>query len=610
MSQVTARRGKLQSDPVARHVLILVGVCLVTFFVGLDRPPLTDSDEAFYAESAREMIARGDWLTPHYNGEPRFEKPVLYYWLAAAAYGAAGTSPGAARFPSALAGLGLVLVTYLCARRWYDGRTALLAGLIGATSAGIIAMARQALPDLLLAFFVTLATWAALAALLDDPARSPGPRARRGWLLLAAFAAGCAFLTKGPVGPALAALVVLPLVVLDWRRSGVACRVTAADPGLAAALFLLVAAPWYAAMAAEHGAAYLDRFFFAENLERFASDRYNAPRPAWYYLPIVAGGLFPWTPFLLLWAPMARQSWRRRALDPRTLRLAVWAAAPLAFYTMSIGKQPRYILPLLAPLAILLARAVVQALDGTPAARRALAALGVATGVVVMGVGGLVYRARPLLVEWDDAVTLSVPVAIGLAGGAIVAASLGAWRGPGAPERARGIPALVAAAAMVLAVGAHVVVLASPGPAPVERMAALLAAERGSGEPYGRHRVFNRNLVYYVRVPHVELPILPAARDFLRAPGRVLCVLRAEDAAALRQAGLRLPRLGAVRYLNTGNLNLRTLLDPDPERYLQRVELVANRQGQAEVHQPRLRKGVTFDGSTTVRNGKRRKSAS
>ena len=558
--------------------MVLVAVCVLTFFVGLGRPALTDSDEAFYAESAREMIERGDWLTPYYNGQPRFEKPVLYYWLVAAAYVAAGPSPGAARLPAALAGVGLVLVTFACARRWYDGPTALLAGLIGATSAGIVAMARQALPDLPLAFFVTLAVWAALVALLEDPLPSAGPRRRRAWLLLAAVAAGGAFLVKGPVGPALAALVVLPLAALHWRRHGAPCRATAVDLALAAALFLLVAAPWYAAMAVEHGAGYLDRFFLAENLERFASDRYNAPRPAWYYLPIVAGGLLPWSPFMLLWVPAARESWRSRTLDQRVLRLVVWAAAPLAFYTLSVGKQPRYILPLLAPLAILLARAMTRALEGTPARRRTFATLGAATGAVVMLIGGLVYRARALLAEWSEPATLSVALAILLAGGAIVAASLGAGRqGPGAPARARGIPVLVAAAAVVLAVGAHLVVLASPGAAPVERMAAMLAAERETDEPYGRHRVFDRNLVYYMRTPHVELPVLPAAYDFLRSPGRVLCVLRAEDAARLRQDGLRLQRLGEVRYLNTGNLNLRTLLDPDPERYLQRVVLVANR---------------------------------
>ena len=568
----------VQSAGVSRHAAVLVGVCVLTFFVGLGRPALTDSDEAFYAESAREMLDRGDWLTPYYNGQPRFDKPVLYYWLVAATYAAAGPSPGAARFPAGLAGVGLVLVTFFCARRWYDGPTALLAGIIGATSAGIIAMARQALPDLPLAFFVTLAVWAALVALLDDPIRSPGPRRRRAWLLLSALAAGGAFLVKGPVGPALVALVVLPLGALDWLRHGVRRRVTAVDLGLAAALFLLVAVPWYAAMAVEHGAGYLDRFFLAENFERFASDRYNAPRPAWYYLPIVAGGLLPWSPFMLLWVPAARESWRRRVLDERVLRLAIWAAAPLAFYTLSVGKQPRYILPLLGPLAILLARAVTQALEGTSAARRGLATLGAATGAVVMVIGGLVYRARPLLVEWSEPATLSVALAILLAGGAIVAASLGAWRqGPDAVARARVIPTLVAAAAVVLAVGAHLVVLASPGPAPVERMAAMLAAEREADEPYGRHRVFDRNLVYYMRGPHVELPVLPAAHDFLRSPGRVLCVLRAEDAARLRNDGLRVQRLGEVRYLNTGNLNLRTLLNPDPARYLQRVVLVANR---------------------------------
>ena len=586
-----------------RHAAVLAGVCALTFFVGLGRPALTDSDEAFYAESAREMIERGDWLTPYYNGEPRFAKPVLYYWLAAAAYVAAGPSPGAARFPSALAGAGLVLVTFFCARRWYDGPTALLAGLIAATSAGIVATARQALPDLTLAFFVTLAVWAALAALLDDPPRRSGPRGRRAWLLVAALAAAGAFLVKGPVGPALAALVVLPLAALEALkgrggpgrvtaadpgpgRSGCRSmpgrggpgRVTAADLGLAAAVFLLAAAPWYAAMAAEHGVGYLERFFLAENFDRFATDRYNAPRPAWYYLPIAAGGLLPWSPFLILWAPALRRAWRRGALDPRALRLAVWAGAPLAFYTLSVGKQPRYVLPLLAPLAILLARAMLRALAGSPAARRTFAAAGAAAGAVVVLIAGLVYRARPLLFEWSAPVTLGVPAAILLAGSAVVAASLAAWRhGPRALPRARGIPALVAAAAVVMALAAHLVVLAAPGPAPVERVAARLAAARGAGEPYGRHRVFDRNLVYYTRAPHVELPVRQAARDFLRSPGRVLCVLRAEDAALLRQDGLRLRRLGEWRYLNTGSLNLRTLLDPDPQRDLQRIVLVANR---------------------------------
>ncbi len=93
------------------RVSLLVLLCVLTFFVGLGRPAITDSDEAFYAEAAREMVAGGDWITPHYNGQYRFEKPVLYYWLAALGYLGVGVSELAARVPSAVAGLVLVLTT-------------------------------------------------------------------------------------------------------------------------------------------------------------------------------------------------------------------------------------------------------------------------------------------------------------------------------------------------------------------------------------------------------------------------------------------------------------------------------------------------------------------
>ena len=151
-------------------MFVLVTVCALTFLAGLGRPAITDSDEGFYAESAREMVESGDWLTPHFNYVDRFEKPILYYWLAAGAYVVLGVGEAAARLPSALAGLGLSLLTFFIGRRVFDTTTGFLAGLVMATSFGHVAMARQALPDLLLALFVTLATWSAIAAWLDPPA--------------------------------------------------------------------------------------------------------------------------------------------------------------------------------------------------------------------------------------------------------------------------------------------------------------------------------------------------------------------------------------------------------------------------------------------------------
>ena len=163
-------------------------------------------------------------------------------------------------------------------------------------------------------------------------------------------------------------------------------------------------------------------------------------------------------------------------------------------------------------------------------------------------------------------------------GAAIVAAAVAAHRDHSSVDRRGGlVPALVAAASVLLAVGTYTVVLASPREAPVERMAALVRDARSLGEPYCRYRVFTRNLVFYAGAPAVTPFSLDAVRDFLRGPDRALCVLLEPDAAELEAEGLPLDRLGVVSYLDTGSLTFEALLDPDPERYLQRVVLVSNR---------------------------------
>ena len=554
----------------ARHAIALVAVSILTFFAGLGQSAITDSDEAFYAESAREMVATGDWLTPRFNETNRFEKPVLYYWLAASAYVVFGVNEMAARLPSALAGLGLALLTFACARRWLDPPTALTAGLITATSFGYVSMARQALPDLPLAFFVSLATWGLIRAWLDDPAQAPltDAVARRRWLLVAAAAAGCGFLMKGPVAIALPGIVVVPILGWEAWQGRSRTHLGASDIAMAAAVFTLLAAPWFVAMANEHGTAYLHRFFIDENVERFATERYNAARPFWYYGPIVAGGLLPWSPFMLLWWPGIVDTIRaRRGPSVSTLRLIVWAAAPLVFYSLSIGKQPRYILPVLPPLAVLLAVAIQTHVRSGDRGWLVGAAT-TATGLLLVVIGGLAYQLRPLLVDWTNpALPTAVAIAIGLSGlGVLMSVT-----------RPAGIPHAVSAAGVVVTLGAYLVILTAPGPDPVQRMARMVTEAQRDGEPYGRHRVFNRNLVFYTRQAHVELPILQAAEDFLRSPDPVLGVLLADDVRRLEAQGVRLTHLGEVVYLNTGNLKPRTLFAPDPASHLDRVQLVTNR---------------------------------
>ena len=155
----------------------MTALCLVTFFAGLGRSAIGDADEAFYAQSAREMVEQGDWITPHYNYEYRFQKPVFFYWMVAVAYSVTGITESAARFPSALAGLALALMTWAIGRRWVGPSVGVVSGAIVATSFGYFTIAHASLPDLPLAAFITLATWALFEAgvpALD--ATAPVPR--------------------------------------------------------------------------------------------------------------------------------------------------------------------------------------------------------------------------------------------------------------------------------------------------------------------------------------------------------------------------------------------------------------------------------------------------
>jgi 4-amino-4-deoxy-L-arabinose transferase-like glycosyltransferase len=663
---------------VFRHCLLLLAICLLTFFAGLGRGAIGDSDEAFYAESAREMIESGDWVTPHYNYEYRFQKPIFFYWLAAGTYRAAGVGEAQARFPSALAGFCLVLMTYFAGRRWFDPRVGLLAGAIVATSFGYFSMARTALPDLPLAFFIALATWALMEAVYRPPrlaldaARAsarddervgggygalrgitaehfsfataegsvaePQPRRRAGlfamlrgstsggasavfgvtgsadavgdlsttpaavdvagasrmsWLLVSAVAMALGVLTKGPVALALPVMVLIPLAIFSgdtrWKPSRAGwfgfswLQLVAAS-----VVFLLVVLPWFAAMVATHGTSYLNRFFVGENLERFATDRYNDPRPVWFYVPIVLGGLVPWTPFMFLWLPSiwrwargfirtgataaAAAGARQRRIAQVEWRLVLWAAVPFVFYTISIGKQPRYILPILPPIALLISRTVLTRMQQVADSGRrhlGLAICGTWSALGFLLAAMLLYRARPLLFALSPASGAIGTVVMLLAG---ISLACAAWL-----RRHTLMPIVLAAASTATLVALHYCVYTTADLEPVQRMATLFNEQRNNDEPSGTYRAFVRNLVFYTGVKQTDLIDETEAVAFLTQPKRVLCVVPDEALLPLeRRHNLHLRRLGAVLYFNPSGVRLRTLLSPKPERDLETVWLVTN----------------------------------
>jgi 4-amino-4-deoxy-L-arabinose transferase-like glycosyltransferase len=547
---------------VRAHLAIVVLVASLACLTGLGGPAITDSDEAFYAEAAREMVESGDWLTPRYNYANRFQKPVLFYWLVAATYEVTGPTEWAARFPAALSGIALAVLTWLCARRWFDDDAGLIAGVVLGTSLGAVAIARLSLPDLPLALFISLSAALGIEAFLV------ADRPRTALATLAGAAAGAAFLTKGPIGIVIPALVVGGLAIVERRW-----RAFAPVPlALALAACAAVGAPWYFAMTREHGSAYLASFFIGDNLERFATQRFNEPRPLWFYLPIVLAGMLPWSPYFALWVADGIAAARRRVVPAAAvIRIALWAALPLLLFTASVGKQPRYILPMLPPLAIGVAAAIRAGQAGSPGgAPGLLLRLCALTAGVTVAVLGAVLAALP-----PDAIGAS---RLWLTGGGLVtalagtAAAMGGWRVP------RRSWHLTAGAVVVLLSSAQFGLFSTAGDDSVKQVAARIRELSADAVPWTAHDVLVRNLVFYVGRREAGPFDDAGLVRFLGSPERVVAVVKARDLARIAASSSGpLYRLGEWQYFNVAGIRAGLLLDRNPARRIRTVVLVSNR---------------------------------
>jgi 4-amino-4-deoxy-L-arabinose transferase-like glycosyltransferase len=329
-----------------------------------------------------------------------------------------------------------------------------------------------------------------------------------------------------------------------------------------------------------HGNEYLQGFFVGDNFERFATDRFNDPRPWWFYVPVVAGGLLPWTSLALVWlGPVTQFLRRRRDAGTIDLRLMLWAILPLVFYTLSVGKQPRYILPVLPPLALLLAAAIVErtqewrGYEGVRSLpRRALPVVvgSFLAGAFLVALGVLLYRAQPLLINVQPIFTTIAATVIVVMGALVILAAVSRnWRAA---------PAVLAIAAALTLPAIQYGALSSGGDDTVQQMARLVTQNRSASGEVGTYGVFVRNLVFYTGVKTTDIINDEQASNFLRQPNRALMVATAESIDRLeREKGVTIRRIAELPYFNEAGIRVRTLLWPDPSRDLARVLLVTNR---------------------------------
>jgi 4-amino-4-deoxy-L-arabinose transferase-like glycosyltransferase len=347
-------------------ILFLLLVSGTLFFFRLGTPGLFDADEPAYAQAAREMLETGDWITPHFNGRPRFDKPILFYWLIMLSYRLFGITEFAVRFWSALAGVSLVLLIAWAARRWFGPPADLWAGLAFTLNLLSALLARAAVTDMLLTLFVTLAVVAGVEAVGESrhlrlPHADTGPRRGPGWAMVSWAAMALAVLVKGPVGLLIPAMALGgALLLLREVRAGLPRLFPWQGPVLLAAM----AFPWYGLVLAANGWTFIEGFLVKHHLTRFTGVVSSHAGPVWFYLPVVLVGFFPWSGFLpqALWrvGMEVRRGLARKPADRPLVACVCWAAGVFVFFSLAGTKLPSYLFPAFPALALLVGAAGIS----------------------------------------------------------------------------------------------------------------------------------------------------------------------------------------------------------------------------------------------------------
>ena len=382
-----------------RHQLWIVAAAAVVLFTNLGAAALWDEDEPLYASCAREMLQRGDWVVPTFNGEIFPEKPPLMFWLMMSSFQLFGVTEFAARFWSATLGVGTALLTYHLGRLLFRAEVGFWAGLIVVTSIVFTISARAATVDSALVFFTTAAVLCLVAGGLarSRAAEQPASCAEAtgserpvlvpdSWAAFVLFYAclGLAVLTKGPIGLLLpVAMIGLFLLIVSYLRQTDVVR--PADLGASRARRLTglirvfdprsvlrvawqmrpltgvlivgaVALPWYVLVSLRTDGAWLAEFLGEQNLGRALRPLQGHGGPFYYYLPAIVIGFFPWSVFL---GPSLVESVRcirqNHAAKTAIIFLSCWLLVFVLFWSIPSTKLPHYVLTAYPALALLTA---------------------------------------------------------------------------------------------------------------------------------------------------------------------------------------------------------------------------------------------------------------
>jgi 4-amino-4-deoxy-L-arabinose transferase-like glycosyltransferase len=439
------------SDHGWRNTFAVAAIAAVMFIAALGSTRLWDEDEPKNAACGQEMLNRGDWIVPTFNGQLRTDKPILLYWCMLAVYNLFGVSEFTARLPSALAGVGTVVLTYHLGRLLFNRRCGLVASCLLACALNFAVLARAATPDSLLILCITASLTAFVAGVaarrgghfsgnLASYSSAFPPTTDIGLPALACLgmyvAMGFAVLAKGPIG------VVMPLGITgtyllfgdgavavptegSWlrrwsrfvlsslapQRIFVVLRTLRVAWGLP--LAALIAVPWYVAVGVQTHGEWLRGFLGTHNVGRFLHPMENHHGLPLYYFVAILIGFFPGSVFLpvALWSSagdVRNNGGRQRS----AAFVLAWICCYVGFFTLAATKLPNYAVPCYPALALVtgawLSTATARAMSRDWRLLAGYATLGIAGIAAAIGLG----VAAQLLLKIDPSIALPGIVAV------------------------------------------------------------------------------------------------------------------------------------------------------------------------------------------------------